>query len=243
MSLHIIKNPEPKIKRPTFLVDTKLDEDLDEHSLLSTLNKSHFCSFISKPQGGKTSMIVGLLNSKPPNGFKGIFDKIYLVMGKNSRDSIKGSFFDTKLNPERIFDELNFDNLNSIYENIKEDSTNGMRSLLILDDIQAQLKDPEVSKLLLHMSANRRHIKLNIWIALQNYITCPKQVRMLFTSIFLFNVSKKELENINEEHLELDKDIFKEVVKMCFKKPHDFMYINTELNKLYCNWDEIIIED
>lgn len=243
MSIHIIKNLEPDMKRPTFLVDGKLHPDLDEYSLLSTLNKSHFCAFISKPQGGKTSMIVALLNSKPPNGFKGIFDRIYLVMGKNSRDSIKGSFFDTKLNPERIYDELNYENLSIIYENIQNDSSKGMRSLLILDDVQAQLKNPEVAKLLLHMSANRRHIKLNIWVALQNYITCPRQIRMLFTSIFLFHVSKKELNNINDEHLEIDKDIFNDVVKLCFKNPHDFMFVNTELHKLYCNWDEIVIDD
>lgn len=243
MSITIIKNEKPKLNRPTFLVDTPLHQDLDKYDLIRTLNKSHFCAFISKPQGGKTSMIVSLLNSKPPDGFKGVFDRIYLVMGKNSRDSIKGSFFDTKLNPERIFDKLDYETLKSIDDTIQEDSSEGLRSLLILDDVQSQLKNPEVSKLLLHMSANRRHIKLNIWVALQNYITCPPQVRMLFTSMFLFNVSKKELENINEEHLELDKDTYKAIVKSCFKNPHDFMFVNTETHQYFCNWDEIVIDD
>ena len=243
MNIRIIKNDEPRIRRPKFRVDETLDLALNTHPLLASLNNSHFCGFISKPRGGKTSMIVGLLNTPVPDGFKGIFDRIYLIMGANSRQSIKGSFFDKKLHPDRIFDKLTIESLSSIYNQVEQDSQEGLKSLIILDDVQAQLKDAEVEKLLLHLVANRRHIRLNIWCALQNYITCPRQVRMLLTSMFLFNVSAKELQQINEEHLEMPKKDFHKITKLCFKNPHDFMYVSRDTHQIFCNWDEIIYDD
>jgi len=93
------------------------------------------------------------------------------------------------------------------------------------------------------MVNNRRHLGLSLWFANQNYFSLPKQVRFGLTDIFLFNVSKKELENINEEQLELPKDVFNDITKLCFKKDHDFMYINSNSGRVFCNWNEIILPD
>ena len=43
-------------------------------------------------------------------------------MGANSRSSIKGSFFDNEIPPDQIFDEMNIENLNHVYERIKQDA-------------------------------------------------------------------------------------------------------------------------
>ena len=164
-------------------------------------------------------------------------------MGRNSRTSIKGSFFDKNIDDSQIFDELNIENLNEVYERVKEDAVEGYKSLIIFDDVQKQLKDKDVEKQLLHMTNNRRHLGLSLWLANQNYFALPKQVRFGLTDIFLFNVSKKELENINDEQLELPRELFHNVVKLCFKNPHDFMYINPNTQRIFTNWSEIIIED
>jgi hypothetical protein len=239
--IHIKENKEPPLKKPTFLVDGKLDDKLDTYEITKLMNKSNFSLFCSKAGGGKTTMIVSLLNT--PNLFKKVYHTIYLFMGKNSRDSIKGSFFDKNIPEEQIYDELSIENLNDVYEKVKEDAKEGYKSLIIGDDIQKQLKDKDVEKQLLHMVNNRRHLGLSLWFANQNYFSLPKQVRFGLTDIFLFNVSKKELENINEEQLELPKEVFNDVTKLCFKKDHDFMYVNSNSGRIFCNWNEIILPD
>jgi hypothetical protein len=61
-------------------------------------------------------------------------------MGKNSRDSIKGSFFDKNIGKDQIYDELNVENLNEVYAKIKEDAEEGYKSLIVFDDVQKQMK-------------------------------------------------------------------------------------------------------
>jgi hypothetical protein len=109
--------------------------------------------------------------------------------------------------------------------------------------VQSYFKQKEIQKLLLEIINNRRHIKTSIWLLCQNYFTIPKMVRSGITQLFVFNsVSKKELESIFEEQIEIYKDLFLKVINLCFKNPHDFLYINKESNRLFNNWDEIIIE-
>lgn len=238
-SLSVKINKSPPLKKPTFLVDGKLDAKLDKYEITSLMNKSNFSLFCSKAGGGKTTMIVSLLNT--PDLFKGVYHTIYLFMGQNSRDSIKGSFFDKNIAPEQIYDDLTIDNLNEVYEKIKEDSSEGYKSLILMDDVQKQLKNKDIEKQLLHMVNNRRHLGLSLWLANQNYFALPKQIRFGLTDIFLFNVSRKELDNVNEEQLELHKDIFSKVLKCCFKKDHDFMYVNPNSQRVFSNWNEIIL--
>lgn len=235
--LYKVVNKVPPLKRPKFLVDGKLDDKLDDYEITKLMNRSNFTLFLGKAGSGKTSMIVSLLNT--PELFKRVFHNIFLFMGKNSRDSIKGGFFDKQIPPENIFDELNIDNLNEVYERIKEEADEGYRSLIILDDVQKQLKDKEVEKQILHIVNNRRHLKTSIWCANQNYINLPRSVRMGLTDMFVWKVNKREMENIFHEQIEQAKDKFEEILKLLFKEPHDFFYLNTNSQRIFDNWDEI----
>jgi len=239
LGIQIIHNKEPPLKRPVFLVDGELDARLNDYEITKLMNKSNFTLFLGKAGSGKTSMIVSLLNS--PSLFKKVFHTIYLFMGKNSRDSIKGSFFDKQLPQEQIFDELNIANLNEVYERIKQDSEDGYKSLIILDDVQKNLKTNEVEKQLLHIVNNRRHLKTSIWCANQNYINLPRSIRMGLTDMFVWKINKREVENIFAEQIEQHKHKFDDVLKLLFKNPHDFFYINTNSQRMFDNWDEIII--
>ena len=240
-TVNVIKNKSPNLKRPTFLVDGQLDSKLNNYEITKLMNKSCFVLFLGKPGSGKTSMIISLLNT--PTLFKQVYHTIYLFMGKNSRDSIKGSFFDNEIPPDQIFDELNIENLENVYERIKEDSEEGYKSLIVMDDVQKSLKQIEIEKQLLHMANNRRHLKLSIWMANQNYINLPRQIRMGITDMFVWKVNKREMENIFAEQIEQHKDKFFDVVNLLFKEPHSFFYINTNSQRLFSNWDEIIIND
>lgn len=235
----IVKNKEPELSRPTFLVDGKLDTKLDKFPLTSLMNKSHFCLFLAKPGSGKTSMIVSLLNT--PTLYKGIYHTIYLFMKPNSRKSIKGSFFDEEIPPDQIFDELNIDNLREVFERIKDDANEGYKSLIIFDDMQASMKDNEVEKLLNELAMNRRHLLLSIWTANQSIKTIPLKIRSVITDAFIWKISKNEMETIFNEMIEQPKEVFEKVLPLLFKKPHSFFFINIDSKRMFSNWDEIKI--
>ena len=57
----------------------------------------------------------------------------------------------------------------------------------------------------------------------------PKSVRSNCTSLIFFNTkAKAQLEIIREEFLLLDKKSFENLIKFCFDKQHNFIFINKE---------------
>lgn len=241
MSIQIIENKEPVLARPKFLVDGKLDPKLDEYEITKLMNKSNFTLFLGPAGSGKTSMIVSLLNT--PALFKSIYHTVYLFMGKNSRDSIKGSFFDKQIPPEQIYDDLTEETLQEVYGKIEDDAKLGYLSLIIMDDVQRQMKDKDVEKLFLHIVNNRRHLKTSIWIANQNYMNIPRPIRLGLTNIFCWKVKKIEIENLLTEQIEMNKNKFTDLMKVCFKEPHDFIFLDSVTQRLFSNWDEIILDE
>jgi len=240
-TVSIVHNKIPNLKKPSFKVDGKLDNRLDDYAVTKLMNKSNFTLFLGPAGSGKTSMIISLLNT--PDLFRYIYHTIYLFMGKNSRDSIKGSFFDKQLPPEQIYDDLTEDNLNEVYDKIRDDAELGYLSLIIMDDVQRQMKNKEVEKLLLHIVNNRRHLRTSIWCANQNYINIPRPIRLGLTNIFCWKVKKREIENLLTEQIESTKDEFIEINKLCFNEPHDFLFLDTNSQRIFSNWDEIIIDE
>lgn len=241
MSIEIKKNTEPKLNRPNFTVDGKLHDKLDEFELTKYINKSHFSVFLGKAGSGKSSLLISFLKTK--HLFHKTFHTIFVFMPPNSRASIKDSFFDKYLPEEQIFDELNYDNLDEVQEMAKANATEGYNTLIIFDDVQRQLKDLEIQKLLLNMINNRRHMRITIWFACQTYKSIPQQVRMGITDLFVFKISKRELENLFIEQIEQHKDRFIEIVQLCFRDAHDFLYINTLHQRIFRNWDELILPE
>lgn len=239
--ISIIRNKEPQLNRPTFLVDGKLDNKLDKYPLTALMNKSNFILFLAKPGSGKTSMIISLLNT--PELFKGIYHTIYLFMKPNSRRSIKGSFFENEIPPDQIFDELNIDNLKNVFERIKDDANEGYKSLIIFDDMQAAMKDNEIEKLLNELAMNRRHLLLSLWTANQSIKTIPLKIRSVITDAFIWKISKNEMETIFTEMIEQPKEIFNKVLPILFKKPHSFFFIDIETKRMFDNWNEIKISE
>ena len=161
-------------------------------------------------------------------------------MPASSRSSLKDSFFDKHLPPEQLYDELNYENLEEAYEIAKENSFEGCRTLIILDDVQKDLKG-ECEKLFLSMVNNRRHARLSMWLCAQNYFSIPKQCRSGLTDLFIFKASKKEMEQIFIETVETHKDKFLEILGKCYKEPHSFLYINPNSQRIFSSWDELII--
>lgn len=239
--MQIVKHTAPNLKRPVFSVDGELAPKLNAFEISKLLNKSSFTLFLGKPGSGKTSMIISLLHT--PALFKSVFNDIFVVMGKNSRQSIKGNFFEKEIPPETVFDELDIESLNSIYASVQQNAEDGYQSLLILDDVQRALKDKNVLKLILHMANNRRHLRLSIWTANQNFKSIPRQVRQVLTNAFIWKVSKSEAQNIFDELVETHKDKFDDISRMCYTDPHSFMFIDLPSSRIFCGWDEVVVPD
>jgi replication-associated recombination protein RarA len=242
MSITIVKNDKPDLKMPKFNVDGILHKQLNDYPLTSLLNKSNFSVFLGKSGQGKSSLAISLLKSK--GLFKGVYHNIFLFCPPNSRASVKNDFWGQNLPEEAIYDELNVDNLMEVYDIAQQDASDGFKSLIILDDVQKYLKDPEIQKFLLHIVNNRRHALTSVWILAQNYFQISKRVREALTNAFIFKVSKIEFINIFSELIEKDKSVFQEIIeKYAYKEPHSFVFLDTTSGRMFSNWDEIVIKE
>lgn len=238
--MNIKKNKIPMLKRPEFTVDGKLNEKLDDIEIFKLMNKPHCSLFLGKAGSGKSSMIISLLNSKKNESFKKVFHDIIIFIPPNSRQSIKNDFWGSNLNEDNIYDELTLENLYDAYNKAEINAQEGYKTLIILDDVQKNIKG-ENEKLLLHMVNNRRHAHLCIWIAAQNFFSLTKQIRSTLTDLWIFKVNKSEMENIFNEQVEIPKEKFNMILDKTYKKPNEFIYINPNSQKIFYNWDEIIL--
>jgi hypothetical protein len=119
----------------------------------------------------------------------------------------------------------------------------GHKSFVILDDVQSQLKNKNVVRVLNHLFANRRHLKLVIFVMLQNYFSMNKRLRENIDNVVLFKMSKTQNEQIFNEIIETKKDKFNEIQKIIFDKPHNWAFINIPSQRIFKMWDEIITRE
>jgi hypothetical protein len=232
-------NPVPKLTIPQFSVDNELDAKLNQYPITELMNKSNFTVFLGKAGSGKSSLLISFLKSKTL--FYRTYHTIILFMPPNSRQSIRGGFFDKYLPASQIYDDVTVENLMEAYNIAQANAQEDYTTLMIFDDVQKYFKG-ENEKFLLHMINNRRHARLSLWFACQTYNSIPRQVRQGITDLFVFKINKTEMENIFSEQFEQHKELFIEILKFVFQKNHDFMYLNTNSQRMFSNWDELLIE-
>ena len=107
----------------------------------------------------------------------------------------------------------------------------------------AYLKNNETKKILKELIMNRRHLHLSIFFLVQTYMSVERDVRKLFSNCFIFRCSKKEMETIADELIEQKKEYLPEIIKLVYDKPFQYLFINTDTQRTFKDFDEIIIED
>ena len=234
IQIHLKKNKKPTMPLCNFSCDTKLDPKLDEYDLTKFMNCHSVNLIIGKPGSGKTNLLFSLFKSKKL--FKRVYDKVFLFQPSLSRASMKDKLFDN-LPEEQKFDELTLENLQMVDDMLEEDGNN----CIIMDDMGAYLKDNATKKLLKEMVYNRRHKHLSIFFLVQTWFSIEKDLRKLFSSMFIFRVSKNELTNIFEEVIEKEKKIISDLSKLVYDVPYNFLFINTDSGRMFKNFDEILI--
>ena len=237
--ISIQHNDKPNLEHCVMNCDNGLHKKLNEFELSKLMNNHSTNLIIGRPGSGKTSLLYSLFKSKQL--FAKVYHNIYLFQPSASRFSMKDKLFD-KLPAEQIYDELNYDTLNEVMDIIKEEDKK-YNNCIIFDDMTAYLKDNETFKLFKNLINNRRHLRTSVFFLVQTYHSIPKEIRRLFSNVFVFRVSKNELETIFEELVEKHKDCVLEVSKLVFDKPYNFLYINTESQRLFRNWDELIFKN
>jgi len=236
--IQIKKNKTLNLERPTFTCDDGINPNLNNYPMLSHFNKYNFTGVIGKPGSGKTSLIMSWLTSKKV--FKKMFHHVLVVMPSSSIHSMKKNPFKNH-DEDKMFEELNLDTISTIYDKLEESSNEKHSTLLILDDIGASLKNNSIKNTLRKIIYNRRHLKVSIIVLLQSYLSLEKEIRKLFNNVIMFKPSKVEFENLFDELFETNKDMALDIMNIAYEKPHDYLVLNVDSQKLYKQYDEIII--
>ena len=238
-SITIQENEKPELKTCEMNCDSGLHKKLDKYELSRFLNCHSTNLLIGRPGSGKTSLLYSLFKSKEL--FKKVFHSVFLFQPSHSRASMKDKLFD-QLPADQLYDELNYDNLSNVMDTIKAEDGK-FNNCIIFDDMTAYLKNNDIFKLFKELVMNRRHLHTSIFFLVQTYHSIPKEIRRLFSNLFVFRVSKNELETIFEELVEKHKDSVLQISKLVFDKPYNFLYLNTETQTLFKNWDTIVFKN
>jgi DNA polymerase III delta prime subunit len=234
--ISIQQNEKPDLPLCQMNCDSGLHKKLNKYVLSSFLNAHSTNLFIGWPGSGKTSLLYSFFKSKEL--FNKVFHNVFLFQPSHSRASMKDKMFN-KLPQEQIFDELDYESLNSVMETIKNEDSK-FNHCIIFDDMTAYLKNNDTLKLFTELVNNRRHLHTSIFFLVQTYHSIPKEIRRVFSNVFVFRVAKDDLASIFEELVEKRKECILQITKLVFNKKFNFLYINTESQRVFKNWDELI---
>lgn len=239
MKIKILENEKPNLQKINFACDEKICEKLDKFPMIrDNLNFYNTTLFVGRQGSGKTSLAINFVKKL----YRKRFNKIYVFMPQTSRNSLKPNIFEV-LPPEQVFEELNLENIQAVYEELKANSEKGIKSLIVMDDVQKALKDHSVINEFKNIVANQRHLKVVNLILLQNYFALDNKIREIVNNVIFFKMDKKQTQKIFEEVAEMPRDVFEEVIKIVFDEPHSWVMINQRHKRIYKGFDEIVIED
>jgi hypothetical protein len=165
-----------------------------------------------------------------------VFCFIYVVAPSSSLASIKKSPHRV-LQEDKFFDVLTVEVVEDITARLTKNSKHGRKSLVIFDDVPAQMQDPEIARLVGCIIANMRHTGTSVVILLQNYKKCEKSIRSVVSNILLFSVSKAQLQAVHDEHLSMSKKTWEAIALESYMVPHTFLLYHTPSLQLFINLD------
>ena len=226
-------NDKPDLPVCKMNCDTELHSKLNKYELTTFLNNHSTNLFCGTPGSGKTNLMYQFMKSK--HLLNKVYDKIYLFQPSESRSSMVDKLFD-KIPDEQKYDELTYENLS----NVNDQLSNEENSCIIFDDQGAYLKDNEIKKLLKEMIMNRRHKHLSIFFLVQTYFSVEKDIRRLFSNLFIFRVNKTSLMTIFDEVVEDHKKHADEIIQLVYNKPYQYLFINVNTQRLFKGFDEIL---
>lgn len=232
---------KPDLEPTKMTCDNVINQRLCKYPMIQeAFSTTSFNVIAGKMGQGKTSLLTSLVKKV----FKKCFESIYVFMPSNSRESIENDIYGKNLPPEQLFDTLNLEGISHVYSEIQDNSKEKYNSLIIIDDFQVALKDPEIIKVLQKIITKMRHLRTTIFLLQQNFQALVKPLRELVSNLIIFNLGKSQLEKIFEEIIQFDKEKYQQIIDMCFKDPHDWILINLHKSRsIYKMFDLLVIDD
>lgn len=242
MKIKIKENEKPSLPICQMSCDDGLRKRLNKYDLTKFMNSHETNLLIGRPGSGKTSLLYSLFKgTKKDPMFRDVFHNIYLFQPSHSRGSMKDDIF-SELPQDQLFEELNYDDLKDVMETIKTEPSH-YNHCIIFDDMGAYLREASVLQLMRELIFNRRHLHCSIFFLVQNWKSVHPDIRKLFSNIFLFRVSKKEMDEIASEVVESKQKYMNDISKLVYNKPYKYLFINVNTQRLFDGFDEIIIDD
>ena len=240
--IRIKKNEDIDLNIPKFLCDDNaVGEHLNNHDLTKLLNVFGFLCVVGRPGTGKTSLTISLITQNKPKIYKKTSHHVIVIMPQNSINSMTKNPFKGL---ENAYHEINNDIICEIYDKIDGWSKDDEKTLLYIDDMTADLKRTKlIQETLKKMIYNRRHLKLNLIITVQSYVNIPLDIRKNIQNCIMLKPSKREMELLFTELIEQKKELFLDIMKVVYTEPHNFLFVNIPNQRLFKNWDELIIMD
>ena len=237
MNISIKKNIQPKLEVPVMICDKPLHEKLEMYEVTKFLNKHSTSLIVGKPGQGKSSLIYGLMKSKKL--LFQCYSHIYVFQPERSMSSLADPIFST-LPEGQIYSELTYENLSHVLDVIK-DSPSDESHCIILDDMGSFLKQNSTLQMLKEMMMNKRHLHLSLFFLVQTFYSTPKEIRKLFDNAFIYKVNAEEMSVIFKEIITLNKKYIPKLLSVVYNDKHTFLFVNIESQRLFRNFDEIII--
>lgn len=239
--MHIETLDKPKLSKVKMNVDDIIDAKLLKYPMVEDLfSRTSFNVILGKMGQGKTSLITNFVKTI----FKKAFEHIIIFIPSGSRRSIENDIYGKHLPDADLYDTLTAENLDEVLEKLEESAENEENTLLLIDDFQAALKDPDVLARLQKIVTRMRHMRVTIFILQQNFQKMAKFLRELVTNVITFNVGKSQLNKLFEETVQIDKDKYQALVDLAFQDRNDWIAINVNGNRnIYRMFDKIVFED
>ena len=225
----ISKRSQLDFKPPDFLCDKVIHPQITP-PLPQTAHAMLICG---APGSGKTSMMVSLLQEK--QAYRKVFDQVFVVMPPSSARSLKNNIFEKH---DKMFDDLDFDTMETILEQTRESTKEKKNSLVIIDDFGAALKDNDIQRQLKELIWNRRHLRTSIWVLVQSYVSVPLQLRKAVSHLITYKPrNKAEFHKIFEELIQLPKETAEDLMRFIFDKKYTFMFADCGAGDIYKKFD------
>ena len=235
MSLDITTQKNKKLK--IFNTANNLDKELTKDLPSPLPNYSGFNWVISGASGsGKTTLMTSVMSARKKNGlrqsYRNVFDKIIICsptlgQGKSAKND---PFYDVAGGQK--FKVFNNEVMDEIYEMCESNRDNEEHTVLILDDIGAQLrKSAGAEKKLVSLLQNRRHVFTSVFILVQRFRDLPTGVRSNMSHFCSFRPKNMlEEEAICAETMPFHKKYWRQIMDYIFENDDKFSFLMIDMS-------------
>ena len=201
---------------------------------------------------GKTNLLLNLFKNR--YCYRNKFHNIFYFCPQSSFLSVIKHPFEKH---DKVYHELTVDLLMNIYQQLNElkegkdktDSDSDSEpeieyNCIIIDDFADTLKDKDIERMLNMMIIKARHLRCAFIFTLQSYYYMPKIFRKQITYITIFKPKNvAEFDSIAHELLNLNKDDGLKLYNYIYDADYSHLDLDTVQNKVYKNFNELILKE